>query len=148
MNYLYGLLALVALLLGAEQLGEYRVRNSWDKDIAVRQGVLDAEIERNKRNVADLRDQYKKDLKYAESETSKRAVTEWLRTHGLLPSCPAVQPSANSQANVPQGTDGTAGQSGTIERFAARCLSDARKVEMCAAWAAREGLPVSSGNGR
>lgn len=143
MNYLYSALAALAILIGVEQFGEHHVRSQWDTDIAVRQGVAEAEAERNKRNLADLQAKYKKDIEYAKTQASKRAVADYLRTHGMLPVCPAVQPGASGQTDIPSSTDGAASQYEAIERFAARCIDDARKVEMCAEWAIREGLPVS-----
>ncbi|MFA5976502.1 MAG: hypothetical protein WC859_10125 [Elusimicrobiota bacterium] len=145
MNYLYAILALLAIALGCEQWGEHRVQVKWDQDKAVRQARLDDEIARGEKIIADMRDKFKKEKAYAESEASKRAVDRFLRDHGLLPSGLPVRPVANGQAQVPQGADGTTCESGFAERikdFAARSLRDARKVAMCTEWAVREGLEI------
>lgn len=144
-QYLIGIIVILFLILGIEQYGEHRIQTKWDIDIAQREAVAKHDKEENTKNLADLKDKWKKEKKDAESEAGKRAVAKYLRSIGLLPSGIPVRKCDGSQADIPQGTDSTSSESGLTERItqlAGRCIEDARRVEMCAQWAIRENLPV------
>lgn len=144
-QYLIGIGAALLIILGVEKYGEHRIQVQWDKDIAQREAVAKHDKDENAKNLADLKDKWKKEKNDAESEAGKRAVAKYLRDAGLLPSSLPVRKCDSGQANIPQGTDSTTSESGLTERItqlAGRCIEDARKVEMCSQWAARENLPV------
>jgi hypothetical protein len=133
-QWLIGLVVLATALFAAEWHGRHTVQTKWDIEKAKYAAVAKADADRNEKNLAALGDKYKKEIEHAKSEASRNAVSTWLKSHGLLPSF------AGCKAEVPKGADGATGESGTIERFADACISDARKVEMCTEWAMREGL--------
>lgn len=144
-QYIAGFVVIVVILLGVEQYGEHRIQSKWDVDIAEREAVAKHDKEENAKNLADLKDKWKKEKKDAESEAGRRAVAKYLRDAGLLPSGLPVRKCDSGQANIPQGTDSTTSESGLAERItqlAERAIEDARRVEMCTQWAARENLPI------
>jgi membrane protein involved in colicin uptake len=132
--------ALLALaLFSAEKFGEHKVQAKWDIDKAERAAVAKADADRNEKNLAALDDKFKKEIEHAKSEASRRAVANWLKSHGLLPDGTPVR-GAGCEAEVPQGADGASSELGAVERLADNCIRDARKVELCTEWAVREGL--------
>jgi len=137
--------AVILLLIGVEQYGEHRIQVKWNEDKAARAAVTERDKQENAKNLADLKEQFEKEKKDAESEAGRRAVAKYLRDYGLLPSSIPVRIGDSHQADIPQRADTTSGESGLAERItelAGRCIDDARKVELCAEWAARENLPV------
>lgn len=146
MNYLLAGIAVILILLGVEQWGEHRVQVEWDKETAARIAITGQAKRQSAEAANDVEEQHKKDIEYAKSQAGRAAVADFLRRHGLLPDgSPVSVARGDGQAEVPVRTDGAACESGFAERikeFAARCLHDARKVEMCMEWAKRENLEV------
>lgn len=137
MNYLYAALAAIALLIGAEQWGEHVVTVEWDKDKAVRQALLDSEINRNKETLDALKAQHQKDQSAATSKAGRDAVDRFIRER-LLSSCASLQPGGHAETQSVEGTDGAASQPRTSEplaEFVTGCGQDALKVmrwqELC-----------------
>ena len=142
-KYIGIIAAVLLLLIGVEQYGEHRVQIEWDKDIAIRAALLEAETQQNAKNVATITEQYKKDIEHAKSQAGRAAIADFLRRHGLLPSGAPVQPVSSSQTQGTQGADGAGGQCGPgsgVEEFAINCAKDAVTVGAWQEWAVREGL--------
>ena len=130
MNYIIGVLIIVAVLLGAEQWGEHRVQVQWNTDKKVREALLNAETKRNEESVNELIKQHKNDMAAAESKAGRDAVNRWLRDHRVLPgSAPVRCPSGNTQpegAKTPDERPDTEPEfGGGIEGFAVECAKGA-----------------------
>lgn len=144
MTSIQKLIAMLVFLVGLSGIcyysGASHVQKKWDIDKAERAAVVAHELELDAKVLADLKDKYKTEVEYAKSKAGRDAITNYIRTHGML-----CAESGVHQTNVSGGSDATSGESGTSGRlaeFTARCADDARRVRMCTEWAIREGLPV------
>ena len=140
MNYLYGSIAILLLLLGVEQYGEHRVKTQWDLESARLQALADQAKNQDKEINAVLEEQHRKDIQNAKSEAGKSAIREYIRTHGML----HIEGS-NNQAQNSSGVNDASSQCGTsleVEEFATRCGEDALKILRFQEWAIRENLEI------
>lgn len=145
-RYLYGAVALCLMLVGAVLYGEHRVQVKWDLERA-RQATI-AALAREADEAARKADaeQRKKDIENAKSKAGRTAISNWLKSHGLLPDGSPVSGSGGGQTDCTGKPDGAAGQSGTsgrIEEFAEGCALDALHVLRWREWAIREGLKIT-----
>jgi len=141
MNYLYGSLAILLALAGVEQYGEHRVQTKWDIETAKLQALAEQAKRQDKEITAALETQHLKDIQHAKSEAGKRAIADYLKSHGLLHSegnCSQTQGSG-----VSSGSAVESGTSADIAEFANACAHDAQIVLDWQSWAIREGLEVS-----
>jgi hypothetical protein len=138
MNYLYGSIAILIALLGVEQYGEHRVEVRWDLEKARLQALADQTKRQDKEITAILESQHLKDIQNAKSEAGKRAIADYLKSHGLL--------HAEGNCSQAQSTGGITnstcecGVSVEVESLAARCGEDALKILRFQEWIQREGL--------
>lgn len=143
MNYLYGLLAIIVLIFAVEQYGEHRIQSKWDIETARLQGIAKEAERRNKENISAIEAQHKKDIEHAKSKAGKSAVSDWLKSHGLLPDGSAVSGSGSCEAQSTTKPNGKPEESGTgngIKAFATDCALDALHVLMFQEWVKREGM--------
>lgn len=144
-QYLYGLLGVCVILLITEQIGEYRIQTKWDLEKARLETIAKQEKQRDKEANVAIEKQHKKDIEYAKSQAGKRAISDWLKSHCMLPSGASVSGSSDCKTESTAKPNDTAGQSGTsnrIEEFAQGCALDALQVLNWQEWAIREGLEV------
>jgi hypothetical protein len=136
MNYLYALAVSMLVIIGVEQYGEHRVQSEWDKDVAIRQALIDKAKQENKESLDEIRKQYEKDKRAATSKAGRDAIARYIRERGLLQEACA----GNVQAQGSKGVNGISEEprtSAALESFAGDCASDALKVirwqELCKA---------------
>jgi membrane protein involved in colicin uptake len=135
---------ILALAL-ADWNGSHRVHVQWDAANAVASQIKAQAQQKDAEARKSIEAQHKKDIEYAKSEAGKSAVREYLRTHGLLSSCPTLPSAGSGASSGPQSSNGTTGKPGTsgaIEAFAGRCRGDAAKVELCTRWIIEEKFEV------
>lgn len=139
------IIAMIVILICAEQYGEHRIQVQWDKDKAVREALLNKEKRTNKETIDALNTQHEKDVKSATSKAGRDAVSAWLKSHGLLPNGDRLSSSGDSKAEsakVPDGEPLKSESSNRLEEFAIGCAKDALKVMDWQEWAIRENLEV------
>lgn len=136
MNYLYGSIAIVLVLLGVEQYGEHRIQIDWNMETARLESIAKQEKENNRKSLDAIAEQHKKDIENAKSKAGRDAVRDYLS--GLL-----QHQGNNSEAENTSGVSGATCQCGIsveAEEFANRCGQDALKLLRVSEWAQREGL--------
>lgn len=145
---LLALSAMAALICAASwKAGSDAAQKKGDIEKAKVEAVAAKEKQDNARNLAELKAQFKKELDHETDAAYKRALRDALNSWGLLPGGSSVRKSSagGGEAVVSEGADVPSCEPGLAERieaFAADCVRDARRVEMCTQWAIREGLPV------
>lgn len=142
-RYLYGAIAFTIMLLGAVLYGEHRVQVKWDLERARQATIATLAKEADEAARKAIEDKHKKDIEHAKSQAGRTAISNWLKSHGMLPDGSPVSGSGGGQTNCTGKPDGTASQSGTsgrIEEFAEGCALDALHVLRWQEWAVREGL--------
>jgi len=144
-QYLIGAFVVITVLIGVEQYGEHRIQVQWDKDKAVREALLNNEKRTNKETIDALNTQHEKDIKSATSKAGRDAVSNWIKSHGLLPNGDRVSSRGDGKAESPKVSDGESLKSepsNRLEEFAIGCAKDALKVMDWQEWAKRENLEI------
>lgn len=137
-NWLVGIGVLALLVFASVMYGKHLVQVEWDKDKAVRQSLLDREVNQNKEALDALKSQYETDKTAATSKAGRDAVARYIRERGLLPACAQLPSQGHVPAQSSEGDDAATGQPGTgdsLTEFVAGCGQDALKVmrwqELC-----------------
>ena len=141
MNYLYAALAAMALLIGAEQFGEHRIQALWDIETERLEAVAEQVKVDDENDRIAIAERHRRDIQNAKSEAGRKAIRNYIRTRGMLP----TNPAACGQTDGAGGADGAAAEPGlgnSLEEFASRCGQDALKVLAWQEWAIRQGLEV------
>lgn len=140
---LVAIVTVMTLCAVSYMAGSDAVRNEWDLEKARIAAIALHERDANEANLKSLKKKFKEELEHEKDAAFSAGIRSFLSTNGLLSCRSTVRDTdSGSEAEIPAGVDAAPRESGNLERFAADCVRDARKVEMCAEWAMREGLEV------